>query len=208
MSGKGMPLALKQRLVQAAVAIMLLGPTAYGINEASKPSAAVVLAMEIGAHYESSGRHIGTPYVDKAGKGQPLTVCNGVTGTGVVAGRYYSPEDCKRLELPIYLEAERAAKRLFMHWHTYNVWVQASLLDMLYNLGEKQISTSTLRQKGNAGDLLGMCMEMPKWVRGTIDGKSVVLNGLIDRRGATTEICLDWGRDGHITAGLLGPVTP
>jgi GH24 family phage-related lysozyme (muramidase) len=77
--------------------------------------------MDIGAYYESSGRHIGTPYVDKVGKGQPLTVCNGVTGPEVVAGRYYTKTDCMRLELPMYLAAEAAAKRMFRHWSTYNV---------------------------------------------------------------------------------------
>ena len=57
-------------------------------------SQAVKIAMVMGSYYESSYRHIGTPYVDKWGKGQPLTVCNGITGRAVVAGRSYSPADC------------------------------------------------------------------------------------------------------------------
>ena len=59
-------------------------------------SDAIKLAMVLGSYYESSFRHIGTPYVDRLGKGQPLTVCNGITGAGVVAGRYYTPADCYR----------------------------------------------------------------------------------------------------------------
>ena len=46
-------------------------------------SEAVKIAMVMGAYYESSYKHIGTPYVDKLGKGQPLTVCNGITGPQV-----------------------------------------------------------------------------------------------------------------------------
>ncbi len=61
-------------------------------------SPAVKIAMVMGSYYESSSKHIGTPYIDRAGRGQPLTVCNGVTGAGVVAGRYYTPADCYRLE--------------------------------------------------------------------------------------------------------------
>ncbi len=198
--------ALKKRLVQAALAIALAAGTAVVTHQAAQqPSAAVQLAMVLGSHYESSGRHIGTPYVDKLGKGQPLTVCNGVTGPEVVAGRYYTPDDCKRLELPKYREAERLARAALKHWDTYNAWVQASIIDMVYNLGPAVLAdTTTLVRKGNAGDLVGMCEQMPRWVRGTVNGQSVVLPGLVDRRGTTRELCMDWGRDGHFSAGLLG----
>lgn len=77
--------AIRSRLLKAALAIAM-GAAGAATYQAQQPSAAVLLAMELGSHFESSGRHIGTPYVDKLGKGQPLTVCNGVTGAGVVAG--------------------------------------------------------------------------------------------------------------------------
>lgn len=64
-------------------------------------SAGVKVAMVLGSYYESSGKHIGTPYVDKLGKGQPLTVCNGITGAGVIAGKTYAPADCYLLELSL-----------------------------------------------------------------------------------------------------------
>ena len=103
---------VKKRLLAAAVALAA-GAGGIATQQAAntpKPSPAVVLAWEIGAHYESGGRHIGKPYVDKIGKGQPWTVCHGVTGKEVDPKRYYTPEDCRRLELPKYLEAERIAK--------------------------------------------------------------------------------------------------
>ncbi len=196
------PAALRNRLIALTVAIAA-GTAGVGTYVgASQPSAEVLLAMEIGAHYESGGRHIGTPYVDKIGKGQPLTVCNGITGPEVVAGRYYTPDDCKRIELPRYLEAERAAKRLFRFWSTYNVWVRASIIDMLFNLGEPKVATSTLLAKGNAGDLAGMCAQMPRWVYGTVNRQPVRMPGLIGRRGTTEELCADWGRDGHFSAAV------
>eukprot|EP01034_Spumella_vulgaris_P027837 gene27837-34617_t len=196
---------VKKRLLAAAVA---LSAGAGGIatqyaTQAPQPSPGVVLAMEIGAHYESSGRHIGKPYVDKFGKGQPWTVCNGVTGKGVDPGRYYSPDDCKRLERPKYQEAERAARALFVYWETYNVWVQASILDMIYNLGAEALQGTKLQRLANAGDLEGMCMQMPLWVKGTVDGRKVTLAVLVDRRDTTRELCAEWGRTGHFSAGLL-----
>lgn len=199
--------AIRKRLIQAAVAISM-GAAGVATYQAQQPSAEVRLAMELGAHYESSGRHIGTPYVDKLGKGQPLTVCNGVTGPEVVAGRYYTPDDCKWLELPKYLDAERRAKAALRHWATYNVWVRASIIDMVYNLGPAVLADTTLVRLGNAGDLVGMCQQMTRWVRGTVNGQSVVLPGLVDRRSATRELCAEWGRDGHFSAGLIAEVRP
>ena len=196
---------VKKRLLAAAVA---LSAGAGGIatqyaTQAPQPSPAVVLAMEIGAHYESGGRHIGKPYVDKLGKGQPWTVCHGVTGKEVDPARYYTPEDCRRLELPKYLAAERAAAGLLRHWPAYNVWVRASFIDMTYNLGTEALQGSTLQRLANDGDLTGACQQMPRWVRGTVNGQKVPLPGLVDRRDTTQELCAEWGRTGHFSAGLL-----
>lgn len=197
------PSVLKARLIQAALAISVAGAGAVGYNAATQPSAEVQLAQVLGSHYESSGKHIGVPYVDKLGKGQPLTVCNGVTGAGVVAGRYYTPDDCKRLEMPKYLEAEKSAKALFQHWGAYNVWVRASFIDMIYNVGTPAVAGSSMLKLANAGNLQAACLQQPRWVYGTVKGVSVQLGGLVDRRGTTSELCAEWGRDGHFSAGLL-----
>ncbi|MFM2254175.1 MAG: hypothetical protein RJB68_2512 [Pseudomonadota bacterium] len=201
--------AIRKRLMQAALAITMGAAGGVATHYAAqRPSDAVLLAMELGSYYESSGRHIGTPYIDKLGKGQPLTVCNGVTGPEVVAGRTYSRDDCKRLELPKYMEAERLARAAFKHWDTYNVWVRVSLIDMVYNLGPSVLDGTTLVRLGNAGDLVGMCQQMPRWVRGTVNGQPVVLPGLVDRRDTSRELCEEWGRDGHFSAGLIARAQP
>ncbi len=98
-------------------------------------SPAVKIAMVMGSEYESSGRHIGTPYIDRAGRGQPLTVCNGVTGPEVDARRYYSPADCYQLERARYIQAERDAARLLRHWPTYDAFAQATFIDFVWNKG-------------------------------------------------------------------------
>ncbi len=195
---------LRDRLLSTASALALgaVGATA-AYYSAQKPSDAVVLAREIGAYYESSGRHIGTPYVDKIGKGHPLTVCNGVTGPDVKAGKKYSPDECKAMELRKYAEAEKFAKRTFVNWGAYNVWVQASILDMLYNTGPAALNGSTLVRLANSGDLVGACEQMPRWVYGTVNGRKTRLAGLAERRDTTRELCAEWGRDGHFSAGIL-----
>lgn len=152
-------------------------------------SQAVKIAMVMGSYYESSYRHIGTPYMDKLGKGQPLTVCNGITGRAVVAGRHYTPADCYALERSRYLAAERTAMGMFRLWSTYTPLQQAVFIDFIHNKGEGALYTSTLLRKANAGDVIGACRENPRWNRGTVNGVSVVLPGLQARGDANGEIC-------------------
>lgn len=198
---------LKKKLTDTAMALALAAgasSTTYLATREPAPSAAVILAMEVGYHFESSGRHIGKPYIDKAGKGQPWTVCAGVTGKNVDPNKYYTPAECKALELPHYIAAEKQAKKAFKHWETYNPYVQASFIDMGFNVPSALAPTTTIVGLANQGKLDAACAQMPRWVYGTVNGKSVALNGLVDRRTTTEELCAQWGRNGHFSAGLLG----
>lgn len=154
-------------------------------------SDAIKLAMVLGSYYESSFRHIGTPYVDKLGKGQPLTVCNGITGNGVVAGRYYTPADCYRLEVGRYREAEAFLAKGVPTYSAANVLQQATFLDFVHNKGTDAFATSTMRRKLLAGDFIGACRENEKWTRGTVGGVKVVLPGLKLRGGANSDLCAE-----------------
>ena len=152
-------------------------------------SDAIKLAMVLGSYYESSFRHIGTPYIDKLGKGQPLTVCNGVTGAGVVAGRYYTPADCYKLEVGRYKEAEAFLSKSVPTYSAANVFQQAVGLDFIHNKGAGAFATSTYRRKWVAGDTVGACRENERWNRGTVRGVSVVLPGLKIRADANSDLC-------------------
>ena len=152
-------------------------------------SEAIKLAMVLGSYYESSFRHIGTPYIDKLGKGQPLTVCNGITGNGVVAGRYYTPADCYRLELGRYREAEAFLAKGVPTYNSANVLQQATFLDFVHNKGTGAFASSTMRRKLIAGDTVGACRENERWNRGTVKGVSVVLPGLKIRADANSDLC-------------------
>lgn len=155
-------------------------------------SDAIRIAMVMASFYESSNRHIGTPYVDKLGKGQPLTVCNGLTGPEVVAGRIYSPAECYRLEKRRYVAYEKSASRMLTHWAGYDPFQQATFLDFLHNKGEGNFATSSMLRKANAGDWVGACRENTRWNRGTVQGVSTVLPGLQLRGDANGEICREW----------------
>ena len=154
-------------------------------------SDAIKLAMVLGSYYESSFRHIGKPYVDKLGKGQPLTVCNGITGAGVVAGRYYTPADCYKLEVGRYKEAEAFLSKSVPTYSAANVFQQAVGLDFVHNKGAGAFATSTYRRKWVAGDTVGACRENERWNRGTVRGVSVVLPGLKIRGDANSDLCAE-----------------
>lgn len=194
---------LRNRLLRAALAIAAASAGAAATHHATQDPPEVLLAWELGAHFESSGEHIGKPYIDRLGKGQPWTVCAGVTGPEVDPRRYYSPADCRKLETKKYQEAERIAKRALVHWDSYNIWVRASFIDVAYNVPSALAPTTTLATLANRGDLVGACQQMPRWVYGTVNGVKTRLPGLVDRRGATNELCAEWGRNGHFSADLI-----
>ena len=152
-------------------------------------SEAVKVAMVMGAYYESSYKHIGTPYVDRLGKGQPLTVCNGITGPQVVPGRYYTPADCYRLERAKYVSNEAHLKRALPKWPSYTVLQQATFIDFTHNKGAGAFDGSTMRRKLLAGDVVGACRENVRWNKGTVNGALAVLPGLKERADANAEIC-------------------
>lgn len=152
-------------------------------------SEAVKVAMVMGAYYEGSYKHIGAPYVDRLGKGQPLTVCNGITGAQVVPGRYYTPGDCYRLERAKYVSNEAHLKGTLPKWPSYTVLQQATFIDFLQNKGSGAFDGSTMRRKLLAGDVAGACRENVRWNKGTVNGVSTVLPGLKVRADANAELC-------------------
>lgn len=154
-------------------------------------SMAVKIAMVMGSYYESSYKHIGTPYVDRLGKGQPLTVCNGITGPRVVAGRHYSPAECYALERDVYVPNERflAADTGRATWEHLTPLQQASFIDFVHNKGQQAWRASTMRRLLMAGYVEQACRQNERWKYGTINGVSTVLPGLEVRANANSDLC-------------------
>src|SRR5690606_19447593 len=96
---------------------------------------------------------------------------------GVVITKTYTESECKQLELAHYQALENTARGLYHHWGDYNVWVRASMLDMLYNLGAPQVRQSTHLRLANAGNLTAACQQMTRWVwaRDAATGKKIQL---------------------------------
>lgn len=195
MAASSIPRSLQSQLLVTALALSGAG---LGVGTAvvhNAPSAAVRLAAELGSYYEGTRYE---PYQDSAGV---WTVCRGITFE-VELGKTYTEPECRALELSHYRHLETQAQSLYHYWPTYNVFVKASLLDMLFNLGVPKVRQSTHLKLANAGNLSGACEQMTRWVwaRDAGSGEKVRLEGLVNRRASTAELCSQWGRTGHFSA--------
>lgn len=158
---------------------------------------AVKAAMVLGAYYESSFNVRLVPYVDRAGRGQPLTVCNGVTNVGmprgfppIDAGRTYTLHECYRIERALYTGYEASLPTYVVNYIDHTVWQQATYMDFIHHFGLGAFATSTMRKKANAGDAVGACLEHAKWKYTTLpNGAKTVLAGLKKRANSNAEVC-------------------
>jgi GH24 family phage-related lysozyme (muramidase) len=66
------------------------------------------------------------------------------------------------------------------------VSVQASILELAYNVGTGGACKSTMVRRANAGDYAGACAELDKWVKA--QGRTI--RGLVNRRNASQEMCM------------------
>lgn len=65
-----------------------------------------------------------------------------------------------------------------------------ALCSLVFNIGSEQFEDSTLLRKLNKKDYLGAAKEFPRWNKGRVKGKLVVLNGLVTRRKAEQNLFL------------------
>ncbi|MBB2709642.1 lysozyme [Rhizobium sophoriradicis] len=70
-----------------------------------------------------------------------------------------------------------------------------ALVMFAFNAGIGAFKSSTLLKKLNAGNYAAVPGELAKWNKTTIDGKKVVSNGLVNRRGAEAGL---WAKGGYI----------
>lgn len=139
-------------------------------------SAALALALPYDRIFE--GLHL-KPYFDPV----PIkTVCYGETK---VTKSQYTKEECE-----IMMEERLKKEITFVQNSTptkLNQYELAAFASFTYNVGEGNFKSSTLLKKLDAGDIVGACNQLSKWVYG--GGK--VLPGLVKRREAERELCLE-----------------
>lgn len=69
-------------------------------------------------------------------------------------------------------------------------WMKGAVTDFTFNKGGGNLNSSTMLAKLNRKDYDGACVELTKWVFGTIDGKKVKLKGLEIRASKQYKYCM------------------
>lgn len=116
------------------------------------------------------------------------TVCFGRT-EGVQLGQRYSDAECEEYLFEEVVKYQRAVRqRVDVPLTTGQL---AAFTSFTYNVGIRNFETSTLRRKLNSGDYKGACDELLRWRYATKAGVKVELPGLLRRRQAEHDLCLE-----------------
>ena len=124
-------------------------------------------------------------YVDPAGI---ITACFGHTSHRLTLGMEMSEQDCLQLladDLVKHNTQLLQAVRVPLSEQEH-----AAYLSFVYNVGTGNFHSSTLLRYLNAGLRVEACNELPRWVKATVLGVKVTLPGLVTRRAAERELCL------------------
>lgn len=154
----------------------------------SKSAAAAVgggvlaAAMVVVPYYEGTEL---SSYRDAVGV---WTVCTGHTATAA-PGQHKTPAECGALLKSDLADALNGVDRRVKV--PIPDTTRAALVSFTFNVGEGALARSTLLRKLNAGDIVGACNELPRWVYGKVNGAQVRLRGLVKRRATERELCLE-----------------
>lgn len=125
-------------------------------------------------------------YPDPGTGGAPWTICYGHT-RGVRPGDTATQEQCEAYLAEDLYEAERALQELVdvpLRQGQYDAYVS-----FIFNAGQGNFRTSTMRRLLNEGDWRGSCNQFPRWKY----ANKRVLNGLVKRRYEEQALCLQEG---------------
>lgn len=126
-----------------------------------------------------------TAYLDRIASPAVWTVCYGHTGRYAYEGATYSDAQCRAiLNEDVGAHYDRLAQCI--DTMIVPVSVQASFLELGFNVGTGAACSSTMARKINAGDYEGACAELGRWV----NAGGVVVRGLVNRRNASEEMCV------------------
>lgn len=151
-------------------------------------AAALAIACAMIAQHEGLVR---TTYVDRLGKGQPLTACYGST-VGVVAGKTYSRAECQAMLLR---DARKHAEEVQRYLPPgLPDKTAAAFYDFGYNVGAETFRKSSVSRKALAGDLVGACKAIGLYRYS--NGKDCRLaasrcGGIVKRRNDEIALCLE-----------------
>lgn len=136
----------------------------------------LAMAGSIVGYYE--GREL-IGYLDPVGI---PTICYGHTATAKL-GQVKTDAECEEL---LQQDLGWSLAAVDKHLPSAPPATRAALGSFVYNVGIGSFESSTLLRKAKAGDMVGACNELTRWVY----AKGRKLNGLVTRRESERELCL------------------
>lgn len=129
-------------------------------------------------------------YVDPVGH---YAVCAGhdstdPNGKPLKAGTVYSDDVCSYLLGQDVKTASDAVDALVKV--PLSTGERLAYTDFVFNVGRGAFASSSSLRKLNAGDRAGACAGLKLWDKGTVRGKLVTLPGLVKRRQAEYQACM------------------
>lgn len=112
------------------------------------------------------------------------TVCYGHTGRHLQPGKRYTAEECMNIlkeDLKVAENAVNGMVKVPISQQEFDAYVS-----FVYNVGAGNFQSSTLLRKLNAGDRVGACNELLRWVF----ARGQRLPGLVNRRQDENKVCL------------------
>lgn len=121
------------------------------------------------------------------------TICFGET-KDVRMGMKKTRKECEAMLVESLKEHEAGMAKCLVNPDKLHDKTYGAFLSFTYNVGVGAFCKSTLARKVNAGDVVGACNELPRWVRAA----GIKLPGLVKRREAERKMCLEgaWGWNG------------
>jgi lysozyme len=139
-------------------------------------ASSVALVIPLVVYYEGV---VLRTYADPINK---ITACTGHTGPELRMGQRYTKEQCETM---LYGDLLKHADALNCIKTPLADNQKAAFLSFAFNVGNGAFCKSTLARKANAGDLMGACAELSRWVMA--GGRE--LPGLVKRRAAERHLC-------------------
>ena len=137
---------------------------------------AVTMVLPVVLLYEGT---VHSTYKDPINK---ITACTGHTGPELRMGQTFTKEQCETM---LYGDLLKHADALNCIKTPLADNQKAAFLSFAFNVGNGAFCKSTLARKANAGDLMGACAELSRWVMA--NGRE--LPGLVKRRAAERQLC-------------------
>lgn len=163
--------SIKSRIFAALIGAGVAGPSAY-------------VATELTVTSEGFLTHL---HDDPVGK--PTACIGHLIQAGERAQKTYTEEQCIDMFVSDWIKHEKLLNSVVKVPYK-SEWMKGAVTDFTFNKGIGNVKSSTMLSNLNSRNYDAACMQLTRWVFGTIDGKKVKLKGLEIRAQAQYKYCM------------------